>query len=87
MIGTIGRLDSSRVTDAGPLDLLPGASDSDDDEGLRRGAERDAARSARERVTRVTRPKMPFPARAAAAAASARAAAKRGRQEASADSV
>ena len=44
--GTIERLDSSRVTDAGPLDLLPGASDSDDDEGLRRGAERDAARSA-----------------------------------------
>ena len=44
--GTIERLDSSRVTDAGPLDLLPGASDSDDDEGLRRGAERDAARGA-----------------------------------------
>ena len=44
--GTIERLDSSRVTDAGPLDLLPGAADSDDDEGLRRGAERDAARSA-----------------------------------------
>jgi len=44
--GTIERLDSSRVTDAGPLDLLPGDSDSDDDEGLRRGAERDAARNA-----------------------------------------
>ena len=43
--GTIERLESSRVTDAGPLDLLPGASDSDDDEGLRRGAERDAARA------------------------------------------
>ena len=44
--GTIERLDSSRVTDAGPLDLLPGDSDSDDDEGLRLGAERDAARGA-----------------------------------------
>ena len=44
--GTIERLDSSRVTDAGPLDLLPGDSDSDDDEGLRRGAARDAAREA-----------------------------------------
>ena len=37
MDGTIERLDSNRVTDAGPLDLLP-QSDSDDDEGLRRGS-------------------------------------------------
>ena len=39
MDGTIERLDSNRVTDAGPLDLLPGGSDDDeDDNGLRRGA-------------------------------------------------
>jgi len=31
--GTIEQLDSSRVTDAGPLDLLPGGSDDEDDEG------------------------------------------------------
>ena len=37
MDGTIERLDSNRVTDAGPLDLLP-QSDSDDDEGVRRGS-------------------------------------------------
>jgi periodic tryptophan protein 2 len=36
--GVIERLDSNKVTDAGPLDLLPsGGSDSEDDEGLRRG--------------------------------------------------
>ena len=39
MDGTIERLDSNRVTDAGPLDLLPGGdSDDEDDDGLRRGA-------------------------------------------------
>ena len=77
--GTIERLIRARVTDAGPLDLLPGASDSDDDEGLRRGANATRRGAHHERVTRVTRPKMPFPARAAAAAAGA-GGEKRGRQ-------
>ena len=38
MDGVIERLDSNRVTDAGPMDLLPGGSDSedDDDRGERR---------------------------------------------------
>ena len=35
--GVIERLDSNKVTDAGPLDLLPQDSDSDDGNGLRRG--------------------------------------------------
>jgi periodic tryptophan protein 2 len=32
--GTIERLDSNRVTDAGPMDLLPASDSEDDDEGL-----------------------------------------------------
>ena len=74
--GTIERLDSSRVTDAGPLDLLPARRTRTTTRVC--GAARNATRRGahHERVTRVTRPKMPFPARAAAAAASARAAAK-----------
>ena len=35
--GTIERLDSNRVTDAGPMDLLPASDSEDDDEGFRRG--------------------------------------------------
>ena len=35
--GTIERLDSNRVTDAGPMDLLPASDSEEDDEGYRRG--------------------------------------------------
>jgi len=47
--GTIELLDSNRVTDAGPLDLLPAGSDSEEDEGIRRGDRSGAARSQDER--------------------------------------